>query len=168
MPEPIQIDNFRTMRRPQPLHSFGGGGTSGGMDVVDAKIAVSEAKTDTKFAELRGDLAKFGGEMGVLSAEMRNIKDSTSGVKMTVITTGIATAIAIIGLVIGVFAYGSQMFGTGLDVQIAADRAAAAVEARYSAQNATTAQEMSEATIALTNALAQIKAQSTEPAAPGP
>ena len=42
-----------------PLFGGGGGGTSGGMDSVDAKIAAAEARTDTKFAELRGDLAKF-------------------------------------------------------------------------------------------------------------
>jgi hypothetical protein len=29
------------------------------MDTVDSKIAAAEARTDTKFAELRGDLAKF-------------------------------------------------------------------------------------------------------------
>lgn len=43
----------------QELHSGGGGGTSGGMDTVDAKIAAAEARTDTKFAELRADLKDF-------------------------------------------------------------------------------------------------------------
>lgn len=41
------------------LKHGGGGGTSGGMETVDAKIAASEARTDTKFAELRGDLKDF-------------------------------------------------------------------------------------------------------------
>ena len=41
------------------LKQGGPGGTSGGMDPVDAKIAAAEARTDTKFAELRGDLKNF-------------------------------------------------------------------------------------------------------------
>lgn len=44
---------------PPVLKHGGGGGTSNGMETVDAKIAAAEARTDTKFAELRGDLAKF-------------------------------------------------------------------------------------------------------------
>lgn len=42
-----------------PLFGGGGGGTLPPMEALDAKIAAAEARTDTKFAELRGDLAKF-------------------------------------------------------------------------------------------------------------
>lgn len=45
--------------RQEPLNAHGGGGTLPPMDVVDAKIQASEARTDTKFAELRGDLKNF-------------------------------------------------------------------------------------------------------------
>lgn len=41
------------------LKHGGGDGTSSGMDSVDAKIAAAEARTDTKFTELRGDLKAF-------------------------------------------------------------------------------------------------------------
>jgi hypothetical protein len=45
---------------PDPHLNFGSGdGTLPPMDTVDAKIAAVEARTDTKFAELRGDLKDF-------------------------------------------------------------------------------------------------------------
>lgn len=43
----------------QALKTGGPGSTSGGMDSVDAKISAAEARVDTKFAELRGDLQRF-------------------------------------------------------------------------------------------------------------
>ena len=50
------------------LKHGGSGGTFGGMDNVDAKIAAAEARVDTKFAELRGDLAKFATKETVWAA----------------------------------------------------------------------------------------------------
>lgn len=41
------------------LNPGGGGGTSGSMETVDAKIAAAEARTDTKFVQLRSDLKDF-------------------------------------------------------------------------------------------------------------
>ena len=55
----IKHDNYRLVAEVARLKSGGGDGISPSMDVVDAKIAASEARTDTKFAELRGDLARF-------------------------------------------------------------------------------------------------------------
>ena len=141
MPEAIKLAEFRNQKRPQPLHSFGGGGTSGGMDIVDAKIAAAEARTDTKFAQVLGRLD--------------GIEKSTSGIRATVIVTGISA----VALVVAIFGWGSAMFGSGMDVQTAADRAASAVESRYAEQNAAATEQMNEATIALTHALAQIEAQ---------
>lgn len=98
-----------------------GGGTSGGMDVVDAKIAAAEARTDTKFAEVVG--------------ELRLIERSTSGLKATIIVTGIS----VVALVAAILGWGTSMFGTGMDAQTVADRAATSVEQRLSAQLQTTA-----------------------------
>ena len=99
-----------------PLQFGGGGGNSGGMDVVDAKIAAAEARTDAKFADLKGDL--------------RVIATSTAGLKSTVIGTGLA----VIALTLAAMAYGGQMFGTGMDAQTVADRAAISVEQRLQSQ----------------------------------
>lgn len=111
----ISLDLLRhqleqTRAKSDHLSTGGGGGTYGGMDTVDAKIAASEARTDTKFAELRGDL--------------KAIQHSTSGVRATVIGTGLAA----VALVVGIFAWGSQMFGTGMDAQTIADRSAQQVQ----------------------------------------
>lgn len=59
---------------PPPLPPGGGGGTSGGMnEIIDAKIAASEARTDANFARLVGKLdllaADLSGKIGgVLAA----------------------------------------------------------------------------------------------------
>jgi hypothetical protein len=53
------VDAHVRVAHDAPLFGGGGGGTSGGMDAVDAKVAAAEARTDTKFAELRGDLSSF-------------------------------------------------------------------------------------------------------------
>src|SRR5690554_4963001 len=92
------------------LQFGGGGGNSGGMDVVDAKIAAAEARTDAKFAQVIG--------------ELRTIEHATSGIKTTVVLTGL-TAVA---LVVAIFGWGASMFGTGMDAQTVADRAAISVE----------------------------------------
>ena len=88
------------------------------MSEVDAKIAAAEARTDTKFAEVVG--------------ELRLIEGATRGLKGTVIATGIAA----VAVVIAVLGWGGQMFMSGMDTRIAADRAAQtaaeAVEQRMS------------------------------------
>jgi hypothetical protein len=90
-----------------PASTFGGGGpTSTGMDAVEAKIAAAEARTDTKFAQVLG--------------ELRAIEKSTAGIKTTVVVTGIAA----VALVVAIFGWGNQMFGTGMDVQSISDHSA--------------------------------------------
>ena len=90
-----------------PLQSGGGGSTFDGMEaLIDAKVAAAEARTDTKFAEVLG--------------ELKAIKASTSGLKTTVILTGIGA----IAVVVAIIAYGGSMFGTGLSVDTIAQHAA--------------------------------------------
>lgn len=89
---------------------------SSSMSEIDAKIAAAEARTDTKFAEMMG--------------ELRVIESSTRGTKATVIGTGIAA----VALVVAIFTWGSQMFGVGMDAQSVADQAARSVEQRTAPQ----------------------------------
>lgn len=89
-----------------PLKSGGGGGTYDDMSIVDAKIAAAEARTDTKFAELIG--------------ELKAIETSTAGIKTTVVVTGIAA----VALVVAIFGWGSQMFGVGMNTQSISDQSA--------------------------------------------
>jgi hypothetical protein len=116
MPEPIDLGPYRQQKRPTPLHGGGGGGTFDGMSIVDAKIAAAEARTDTKFAELVG--------------ELRVIERSTNGIKATTVLTGIS----VVAVVAAILSWGTAMFGTGMDAQTVADRAAVSVEMRMTEQ----------------------------------
>lgn len=93
------------------------------MSEVDAKIAASEARTDTKFAQLMGELstmrAEINGRLDVLGTRVEHVEKSTAGTKTTIIVT----AIAAIGLTASILAYGGQWFGLGMDAQQVADRA---------------------------------------------
>ena len=80
------------------LKSGGGGGTLPPVDVIDAKISASEARTDTKFAELRGDLAKFATKGTVWGA--------------------VATAL---GIVLAVAALAGNRFDAGMTTRGAVD-----------------------------------------------
>lgn len=82
--------------------SGGDGPTSGGMDIVDAKIAAAEARTDAKFAQVIGKLEQ--------------IQNETRGTKTTIILT----AIAAIGVAGGIMAFGASQFGNGVMVTTAA------------------------------------------------
>ncbi len=96
-----------------PLHGGGGGGTFDGMSEVDAKIEAAEARTDTKFEKLLGELK-------LINQRMDSIERSTSGTKTTIIVT----AIAALGLTVAIMAFGSQWFGLGMDAQQVSERAA--------------------------------------------
>lgn len=99
------------------LQSDDGRSTFQSMSEVDAKIAAAEARTETKFATAKGELtASHAAIMG----ELRAIEKSTAGIKTTVVVTGIAA----VGLVVAIFGWGSQMFGTGMDVQSVSDHSA--------------------------------------------
>jgi hypothetical protein len=102
------------------------------MSEVDAKIAAAEARTDTKFAQMMG--------------ELKVIENSTAGLKGTILVTTIGTGIAVVGLVAGIFGWGSAMFGVGMDADSIARQAA---------------QKVGEQTaVELTNVRSEIKQQS--------
>ncbi|MEN9717232.1 MAG: hypothetical protein RIQ99_110 [Pseudomonadota bacterium] len=95
---------------------------------IDAKIAASEVRTDTKFAEL---LRHIDGQ----TAKLESVERSTAGVKTTVIVTGIGTVIGLAALGVAILARGDTLFGLGLSVSDAAEQAARRVAAQQSAAN---------------------------------
>lgn len=133
---------------------------------IDAKIAASEARADTKFTEvlrhidgqtatleksiagldarLDGRAGTFEKEIAVLGTRMEAVERSTSGIKTTVIGTGVALA----ALIVGVLAFGDQLFGLGLSASDIAERAAQKVSSEQSASNEQLAQQAAEAAIA--------------------
>lgn len=98
------------------MSSGGGGGTFDDMSAVDAKIAAAEARSDTKFAELLGELK-------LINVRLDHVERTTGGMRSTVIGTGIG----VVAVVIAVMAYGAQWFGVGMDAQAVADNAARSV-----------------------------------------
>lgn len=87
-----------------------------GMEIVDAKIAAAEARTDAKFAEVMGELK-------AMRVEMAHAPSTWS----MVATMGGFTA-ATIAIVLAALAYGGQMFGIGMDAQQVSERAVQAVQ----------------------------------------
>lgn len=119
----VDLDKWRPAVDVQPgagssgSTSSGGGGTYGGMDVVDAKIAAEAARTDAKFAELRGDVkllvAKIDGFDKKLDSQRSEIKADFRATR--------ALTVALIALVLGsgglALAFGGTMFSRGMSVR---------------------------------------------------
>lgn len=104
------------------LKGGGGGGTFDGMELVDAKIAAAEARTDTKFAEVLG--------------ELRSMRAETSHLPTTgaMIATVIASTAAAVGVIVAVLAFGGDRFDGGVSVGQAGVEAKTALD-RVIAEN---------------------------------
>lgn len=77
---------------------------------VQDMIAVSEARTDTKFARLEGKL-------DLVLSEVAAARASASGTKTTIIVTGLATVVALAALLLSVITYGDAIFSRGMSVR---------------------------------------------------
>jgi hypothetical protein len=76
---------------------------------IDAKIAASEARTDTKFARLDGQIAQVLLKLDTIHADNSSVK--------TNVWAGVGLIVAVIALLAGVtFALGPAAFMAGLDI----------------------------------------------------
>lgn len=77
--------------------------------MTDAKIAAAEARTDTKFAEMIGrfdtQFAELRGDIKGLAATISAVQTSTSGLKSTIVATGIGNVLSLAALLVGMLAY---------------------------------------------------------------
>src|SRR5690606_6890633 len=85
--------------------SGSGGSIYTGMSIIDAKIEAAEARTDTKFAGLKGSL-------DLINERLDNIETATNGVRLNV---WLAAATAL-GLGIAAMAFGASQYGNGIMV----------------------------------------------------
>lgn len=137
-----------------------------GTNLIDAKIAASEARTDAKFAELRGDMragfadirtevqglvgkldlvvnqtAQSDRQIADLRSDVRGIRDEVRSenhsTRTTFIVTAVATFLAIAGALIGLLQYGDGRFGLARSVSELTQEAAKAQATRDEAQDAT-------------------------------
>lgn len=80
--------------------------------LLDAKLAVVEARTETKFAQLLGELkvisasvSNIGQQVSDVKAELTSVKAATASVKWNILAAGLAVG----GLILALAAYGQQM-----------------------------------------------------------
>lgn len=90
---------------------------------IDAKLAAIEARSDTRFEQMLGEMrtanAELRGEMKALGAGIANAATTT-----TVIWTGVGTFFALAALLVGVLAFGAQSASIGMSISDVAQRAA--------------------------------------------
>ncbi len=111
-------------------------------DEIDAKIQLSEARTDTKFERVLGEMrtgfaqlngrfdamtGHINGRFETLEARLTGVERTTSGLKATIIGTGIGVVV----VVIAALGYGQQLFNNGFGAR----DIALAVVAEYATQH---------------------------------
>lgn len=83
-------------------------------DEMAARLEAAEARADAKVAQVLGEIkagfARLEGEMARLSGKIESVEATTSGIKATVVVTGIAA----VGLVLATLTYGQNWFGIGV------------------------------------------------------
>jgi len=75
---------------------------------LDAKLEAVEARTDTKFAELIGEMRLISSNLTHLSIEVGEVKAATASIKANILTA----TLTICGLIVGLVALGFQIFST--------------------------------------------------------
>ena len=109
-----------------PLTTGKGGGTSGDMsderdrELTDQKIASAEARTDTKIVRLEGKLDLILSEVvnsrkesEKAQEEARSTRADARTTRTLVVTTAIATFLALGALIVGTASYGAAQFYNG-------------------------------------------------------
>lgn len=97
----------------RPLQTGGGGGTYDGMEVVDAKIAAAEARTDAKFERMIGEFSTMRAE---INGRLDHIEKSTSGIRLNIWLA----AASILALSVAAMGFGATQFGNGVMLTTAA------------------------------------------------
>lgn len=110
----------------KPLETSGDGGDSTGMDVVDAKIAAAEARSQTALA----------GAMGEVRAEFAKINARLDGLptRGTVYGAVLTAALTVVALLIAAVALGNDMLARGFTASEVAQAAAERALERQAAQ----------------------------------
>lgn len=80
--------------------------------LVDAKLDAVEARTETKFAQLMGEIKLISASIGTLSSDIGKVSNEVGEAKAAAAsgkTYVIGTGIALAGFFVGMFAYGWQI-----------------------------------------------------------
>ena len=87
--------------------------------LLNAKIEASEARTDAKFSQFMAELRLVSAGVSQLSNDMSEVKSQTSTLKWNIVGTGLAIG----GLILAIFAFGTQMLEFALGLFTAAPTA---------------------------------------------
>lgn len=101
---------------------------------IDTKLALSEARADTKFERALGEMRtaheRVMGAIGAVNERLSNLAThsevdrATSSLRWTIVGTGIGAVISAVTLMVAVLAWGGDRFSTGLEVHGVAEKAA--------------------------------------------
>lgn len=98
--------------------------------LIDAKLEAVEARTETKFAQLMGKLEALGVRLDGIKTSITDLRGDVSALetksdntKVIVISTVIASAIAIVALTFAMIAYGQSVADTLVSTFIAGQEA---------------------------------------------
>jgi hypothetical protein len=88
---------------------------------IQAHIAASEARGDTRIARLEGKIdtlaATLVGKIDALQSDIHRSDSYNRDTRLITISTVIVAAIALAGLMVTMASYGDAMFGRGMNVQ---------------------------------------------------
>lgn len=114
MPELFNLDNHRKLRTSHPPLKMGGGdGTSDGMtgitrEELDAKLALSEARTEKAFADVKSEIVGMRADVKVALAAVPSK------------SFAVGFGITLFAALVGAMAFGASQFGNGVMVTTAA------------------------------------------------
>ncbi|WP_420960063.1 hypothetical protein [Brucella sp. IR073] len=122
----VKREHFTQSVKPGTLPDDGTDVISSTMSEVDAKIAASEARTDTKFAQVMGEFRllnqrfdHFDQRLGKVEQRLDHHELVFSSLRLNIWLASATT----VGLVIAILSWGTSMFGVGLDAQTIAEQA---------------------------------------------
>lgn len=118
--EPAAPERAQTRGDLHPKQSDTGRMSEMSRDEIQARLDASEAKVDARLAsfdatmrqglsDIRLEMAGMRGDIQVVQTELAPLK----GLRSTIVTTALASVIAIAGLVSGIMAYGISSFDSG-------------------------------------------------------
>ncbi|GGA92128.1 hypothetical protein GCM10011491_20170 [Brucella endophytica] len=133
----VKREHFTQSVKAGTLPDDGASVISSTMSEVDAKIVASEARTDTKFAQVMGELRLINQRFDHVEKRLDHVDQRIDQVEERVeqrlarVETALSpirlniwlASATTIGLVIALLSWGTSMFGTGLDTQTIADQA---------------------------------------------
>ena len=86
-------------------------------ELMDAKIAAAEARTDAKLAGFQGNFNVLSLKLDGIAASIKDQKTEATGNRNALMTTILTVGFALAGLLIAVVSYGDAIFSRGMSMR---------------------------------------------------